>query len=423
MKRVRLYLTTAILALATVGCVYGAQLKADAEGIAIMVKEATERGAVKCAPEELALAETNLIFMRYELMEGDYTRASWHHRAAMDNAERALAITDPEKCAEKEVIIAAPQVVITSTDRDQDGILDDQDLCPDEPEDIDTFEDINGCPDPDNDGDTVLDIDDACPLEPGVVVNRGCPIPDRDKDGLADDVDACPDAPEDIDGNQDEDGCPEEDDRDGDGFIDQADKCPLEAEDFDLFEDEDGCPELDNDQDGLVDERDNCPLQPGDPINGGCPNEDRDQDGVMDSVDACPNVPGNPPSGCPKRVLVKVTATQIEIKEKINFETNGSAIKGSTSFEIIDQVASVLKSNPSLKVVVEGHTDDVGAADYNLRLSDDRANSVRDALIDRGVEKNRLDAVGFGEAKPIASNKSSKGRAENRRVEFKIVKK
>ena len=93
--------------------------------------------------------------MRYELMEGDYTRASWHHRAALDNAERALAITDPEECAEKEVIIAAPRVVITSTDRDQDGILDDQDLCPDEPEDIDTFEDINGCPDPDNDGDTV----------------------------------------------------------------------------------------------------------------------------------------------------------------------------------------------------------------------------------------------------------------------------
>ena len=231
-------------------------------------------------------------------------------------------------------------------------------------------------------------------------------------------VEECDGYDNDCDGSIDEDV-----DRDGDGFIDQADKCPLEAEDFDLFEDEDGCPELDNDQDGLVDERDNCPLQPGDPINGGCPNEDRDQDGVMDSVDACPSVPGNPPSGCPKRVLVKVTATQIEIKEKINFETNGSAIKGSTSFEIIDQVASVLKSNPALKVVVEGHTDDVGAADYNLRLSDDRANSVRDALIDRGVEKNRLDAVGFGEAKPIASNKSSKGRAENRRVEFKIVKK
>ena len=406
----------------TTACVYGAQLRADAEGISIMVKEAAERGAANCAPAELALAETNLIFLRYELTEGDYTRASWHHRAALDNAERALEITDPEECAEKEVIMAAPQVVILSTDRDQDGILDDADLCPDEPEDIDTFEDVNGCPDPDNDGDTVLDIDDACPLEPGVVVNRGCPIPDRDKDGLADDVDACPDAPEDIDGNQDEDGCPEEDDRDGDGFIDQADKCPLEAEDFDLFEDEDGCPELDNDQDGLIDERDNCPLQPGDPINGGCPNEDRDSDGVMDSVDACPNVPGNPPSGCPKRVLVKVTATQIEIKEKINFETNGSAIKGGTSFEIIDQVASVLKSNPNLKVVVEGHTDDVGAADYNLRLSDDRADSVRKALIDRGIAKKRLEAVGFGEAKPIASNKSSKGRAENRRVEFKIVK-
>ena len=112
---------------------------------------------------------------------------------------------------------------------------------------------------------------------------------------------------------------------------------------------------------------------------------------------------------------------QIEIKEKINFETNGSAIKGGTSFEILDQVAAVLKSNPNLKVVVEGHTDDVGAADYNLRLSDDRANSVRKALLDRGIEKKRLEAVGFGEAKPIASNKSSKGRAENRRVEFKIV--
>ena len=166
-----------------------------------------------------------------------------------------------------------------------------------------------------------------------------------------------------------------------------------------------------------------CPIQPGPITNAGCPVADRDNDGVNDEIDQCPDVPGQAPTGCPKRVLVEVKGSQIEIKEKINFESNGSAIAGGLSFEIIDQVAQVFKSNPGIRVKIEGHTDSSGAADYNLKLSDSRANAVRKALISRGIEADRLEAIGYGESKPISSNSSSKGRAQNRRVEFNILKK
>ena len=406
------------------GCRSGPMLRGDAVQIAKKLEMARENGAYNCAPMQLAQAEAHLEFLEYELDEGDFQRASWHHRAATQNADTAFAITDPDKCADREVLIAdAAPVIIKSTDRDLDGILDEVDQCPDEPEDKDTFEDLNGCPDPDNDADMVLDINDVCPLEPGSVENRGCPVADRDGDGIGDDVDQCVNEPEDIDGFQDEDGCPEADDIDGDGILDQVDKCPTEPEDIDNYLDEDGCPELDNDEDGVVDMSDLCPIQPGPMTNAGCPVADRDNDGVNDEVDQCPDVPGQAPTGCPKRVLVEVKGSQIEIKEKINFESNGSAIAGGLSFEIIDQVAQVFKSNPGIRVKIEGHTDSSGAADYNLKLSDSRANAVRKALIERGIEADRLEAIGYGESKPISSNSSSKGRAQNRRVEFNILKK
>ncbi|MEC9466049.1 MAG: OmpA family protein, partial [Myxococcota bacterium] len=229
--------------------------------------------------------------------------------------------------------------------------------------------------------------------------------------------------PEDIDGFEDQDGCPEEDDTDGDGITDPNDKCPNVPEDMDLYLDEDGCPEPDNDEDTVLDMEDMCPLQPGLPSNAGCPSADRDGDTVEDAEDQCPDVPGNPPSGCPKRVLVEVKDSHIEIKEKINFELNGSSIKGGISFQILDQISQVLKSNPQLKIKIEGHTDSSGAADYNLQLSDSRAKAVAEALVKRGIDSGRLQAIGYGESRPIASNSSKSGRATNRRVEFNIVKK
>ena len=166
---------------------------------------------------------------------------------------------------------------------------------------------------------------------------------------------------------------------------------------------------------------DSCPLQPGPQANNGCPLTDRDGDTVTDDIDQCPDVPGSPPGGCPKRVLVVKTAEKIEIKKEIRFKTGSAKIIGAISFEILDQVGSVLKSNPEIKVVIEGHTDDRGSASANLRLSDNRAKSVREALIERGIDADRMEAIGYGESKPIASNKSRKGRAANRRVEFNIV--
>ncbi len=408
-------------------CVIGGKLAADAKIIEQQIATARERGAYRCAPKELARAEANLEFLLYELDEGDFRRAGWHHRKASENIKIALEITDPNECAEKRIVISeAPteqEVIIEITDQDGDGILDDVDQCPTEPEDKDNFEDEDGCPDPDNDGDTVLDIVDSCPMVPGDPKNAGCPLEDRDNDGLTDDVDQCPDLAEDYDGNEDGDGCPEEEnlDSDGDGLLDDVDKCPQQPEDFDNFEDEDGCPEPDNDQDGVLDMVDSCPLQPGPATNNGCPIMDRDGDGVNDDVDQCPDVPGPAPKGCPKRVLVVVTEERIEIKKKINFETGKAIIKGRISFMILDQVGEVLKSRPKIKVVIEGHTDSRGSAAYNLRLSDNRAKSVRESLIERGVDPSRMEAIGYGETRPIASNKSRKGRATNRRVEFNIV--
>jgi OmpA-OmpF porin, OOP family len=406
------------------GCVMGAKLQEDARLIEKKIANARERGSYRCAPAELARAEAHLEFLNYELSEGDFRRAAWHHRASLENINKALQITNPDECADKRVLISDQQpIIITQTDRDGDGILDTTDQCPDEPEDRDTFEDENGCPDPDNDADTVLDVSDRCPLEPGDPKNEGCPVVDRDQDGIADDVDRCPDIPEDLDGNEDTDGCPEEEskDSDGDGILDATDKCPLEPEDRDQYQDEDGCPEPDNDLDTVLDMVDSCPIQPGPVANNGCPVVDRDGDGITDDVDQCPDVPGMAPTGCPKKVLVVKTATKIEIKQQINFETNKAVIKGAMSFEIIDQVAAVMKSNPEIKIVIEGHTDSVGDAAKNLNLSDGRANAVRMALIDRGVESTRVEAIGYGESKPIASNKTKKGKATNRRVEFNIV--
>ena len=278
-------------------------------------------------------------------------------------------------------------------DWDHDGIRGDADRCPKEPENKNGVEDEDGCPDAD----------------------------DTDKDGIVDGQDACKDVPEDKDGFQDEDGCPD-DDNDGDGAKDADDKCKDVPEDQDGFVDEDGCPEDDNDGDGLVDASDSCPDEAGPKANKGCPDKDRDGDTVVDRLDNCPDEPGPPENGgCAKKQLVVLTEDKIEIKDRIYFKTNSDVIQ-QKSFALLDNVAAVLREHPQIaKVRVEGHTDNVGDAAYNKDLSGRRAASVRKYLVGKGVAEARLDSAGYGMEQPIAPNDNDAGRSQNRRVEFVIV--
>ncbi len=288
-------------------------------------------------------------------------------------------------------------------DRDGDGIKDDLDQCPAAFEDRDGFEDEDGCPELDNDGDGILDKDDQCPNQPedldGWQDEDGCPEDndfDRDGDGIKDDDDQCPDEPEDLDGFEDGDGCPDPD-NDGDGILDVDDLCIDDPEDFDEFEDSDGCPDIDNDRDRILDEDDSCPVEP------------ENYNGYEDD------------DGCPDRGRVVVTNTEIQILDKVYFEYNRAAIKRE-SYGILDMVAATLQGNPDIQLVeIQGHTDSRGGDEYNRRLSDDRAQSVRNYLIDKGVDEDRIIAKGYGESKLIDPRNVEEAHALNRRVEFLII--
>jgi outer membrane protein OmpA-like peptidoglycan-associated protein len=289
-------------------------------------------------------------------------------------------------------------------DRDGDGIKDDVDHCPDEPEDYDDFEDKDGCPEPDNDRDGILDVDDKCPNEP-----------------------------ENKNGYQDEDGCPDSQtlDRDGDGIPDDQDACPDDPEDFDNFEDKDGCPEPDNDKDGILDTEDVCPNDPEDKDDwedkDGCPDPDNDKDRILDKDDKCPNEPEtyngkDDEDGCPDRGLAVRTDTGIEILDKIYFETNKAIIKP-VSYPILDAVAATMNGNPDILLLeIQGHTDERNTNEYNLKLSQDRAEAVKQYLIDKGVDAKRLTPRGYGEEKPIDPGHNEAAWSKNRRVEFVILK-
>jgi OOP family OmpA-OmpF porin len=292
---------------------------------------------------------------------------------------------------------------ISEWDIDGDGIDNEADSCPDNPEDMDGFEDEDGCPEPDNDKDQILDGYDSCPLEAedkdGFRDDDGCPDLDHDEDGIKEPDDKCPDQAEDFDEFEDEDGCPEPD-NDNDGIADGDDFCVNEPEDKDGFEDNDGCPDLDNDADGVPDKDDKCPDQ-AEILNGY-----KDEDGCPDKGTA----------------LVLVTEEKIELKKMVQFKTASDEIKGDTSFEILDIVAKILQGNSAVRVSIEGHTDDRGNAAKNRDLSKRRAESVKKYLVTKSVDEGRLETVGWGPDKPIESNKTGKGRAANRRVEFIIIR-
>jgi outer membrane protein OmpA-like peptidoglycan-associated protein len=287
-------------------------------------------------------------------------------------------------------------------DNDGDGIRDVKDECDDDKEDFDGFEDADGCPDPDNDGDRIFDLEDQCDDEPEDMDRfqdkDGCPDIDNDVDGLLDVHDSCPDQAEDVDGDQDEDGCPESDrDKDGDGNPDHVDECPTEPEDKDGFKDEDGCPDPDNDVDGILDPVDLCPNEP-EVFNG-----NRDDD------------------GCPDDTMAILQGDRIIILDKVFFFTGEDTIMPK-SYPVLDAVLSTLTQNPQVKKVrIEGHTDSDGSDTYNEALSQRRATSVMNYLVQRGIEPGRLEPVGYGEARPITTNRTPEGREENRRVEFIVI--
>lgn len=258
-------------------------------------------------------------------------------------------------------------------DTDGDGIYDKDDACPEAA----GPKELNGCPD--TDGDTVLDKDDACVDVAGLVEFQGCP--DTDGDGVQDKDDACVDVP----GLKAFQGCP---DTDGDGVQDKSDKCPTVK---------------------------------GPKENGGCPWPDTDGDGVLDKDDKCPSVKGTVANnGCPEISEEQITKLNAYAKT-ILFNSGKSTFKQET-FAVLQSITAILKEYPSSKFSIEGHTDSDGKDAMNQKLSEDRAGAVKNYLVENGIASDRLTSSGFGESKPIDTNKTAKGKANNRRVEVKLVK-
>jgi outer membrane protein OmpA-like peptidoglycan-associated protein len=291
-------------------------------------------------------------------------------------------------------------------DRDGDGVIDEVDVCPDVP----GLAGFKGCPDTDADG--IQDTEDECPTEAGPQRFRGCP--DTDGDSLPDKTDKCPTEP----GSWEFAGCP---DRDKDGVPDKDDRCP----DVPGLISKNGCPDTDKDKDGISDSLDKCPTVPGIALYEGCP--DTDGDSIPDAEDKCPLQYGiRSEQGCPAPLVeVKLDLDEEEILKKafsnLEFET-GKAVIIETSFESLDKMVELLIHKKEYKFHLAGHTDDVGKREANQQLSQERAEAVKNYLVSKGIEADRIITVAFGATKPIATNKTEEGRKKNRRVEMKIVK-
>ncbi|MEL6867790.1 MAG: OmpA family protein, partial [Bacteroidota bacterium] len=301
---------------------------------------------------------------------------------------------------------------LTALDSDKDGVLDDEDLCPNEP----GKPAFNGCPDTDGDG--IQDAEDNCPEDFGTQKAKGCP--DTDDDGVPNDIDDCPDVVGSLN------GCP---DSDGDGLADKDDRCPNEAGDLgnegcptvdsdgDGFADNmDDCPDTagtlkgcpDSDGDGIADAKDNCPFAKGEGRFNGCP--DSDGDGIDDSRDRCPNMAApESANGCPSIEKEDREVLDYAI-QAVQFEF-GSSVLLQASYAVLDQVLDVLQKYPDYKLSIIGHTDDVGPFERNQQLSVKRAKACADYLISKGISVTRISYGGFGETRPIAGNDTEEGKA------------
>ncbi len=261
----------------------------------------------------------------------------------------------------------------------------------------------------------VVAVVDRCA---GVHRPEECPALDDDSDGVRNGDDRCPL----VAGVPEEAGCPARPpDGDGDGVIDANDRCPNLAG----VEARQGCPENDGDGDGVLDANDACLEEAGSAEARGCPVRDGDGDQVSDHLDNCPAEAGPAANhGCPERQkqLVVITRQKLLILEKVQFETAKAKVL-KKSYRLLEQIASVIKSHPTLGVVsIEGHTDSRGNAQFNFRLSEQRARAVLEYLVKRGgVDLARLTSQGFGAANPADTNETAQGREKNRRVEFRIL--
>lgn len=264
----------------------------------------------------------------------------------------------------------------------------------------------------DTDGDGVIDKEDGCKKVAGPVENHGCPWLDTDGDKVFDKDDTCPE----IAGPVENKGCPWKD-SDGDTLLDNADACPTVAGPVENK----GCPWKDTDKDSVLDKDDACPEVAGLVENRGCPNLDADKDGVLDKDDACPAIAGPAENkGCP--LVSKAVLEQLKVEAKSIFFTSGKAVLSNANNDEtstrLDAIKEILKNYPNAKFAINGHTDNVGNAKANQKLSEVRAKVVMDALIAKGVNPANLTSQGFGATKPVKSNKTAAGRAENRRTEI-----
>lgn len=286
---------------------------------------------------------------------------------------------------------AGLQIRFGAKDSDNDGIKDKVDLCPD------TYgkAELAGCPDKDNDG--ITDKDDACPDVAGKAEFKGCP--DTDGDGIIDSEDACPT----FAGKNELKGCP---DKDSDGIADKDDKCPDMAGKTEFS----GCP--DRDGDGIIDNDDACPDVKGLAQFAGCP--DTDGDGIPDSKDNCPEVAGVAANnGCPENKGPLAEKT-------VYFSSDGFVVINQYNKEL-DEIAAILNAHPGATISISGYADNRESEDYNLRLSEKRADYVINYLKKKGVTTTKIEKSFFGKSKPIADNNTSEGRSLNRRVEIEVT--
>ncbi|NOY45508.1 MAG: OmpA family protein [Deltaproteobacteria bacterium] len=430
--------TLTLLALATV---YGcgairplAEVDADrARAIQARIEEARQMGAEDCAPRELAEAEARVEYARHEARE-------FHDRAKVDALFESARNAADELLGKTRRCVAARKPPPPPPDSDRDGVPDAQDRCPGTPRNVTV--DARGCP-PDTDGDGVADYLDRCPGTPrNVAVDaKGCPT-DSDGDGVADYQDQCPGTLPNV--PVDARGCPP--DSDGDGVADHEDRCPDTPQGAPV--DRSGCLK-DSDGDGLADwdETQKYATNPNDP--------DSDDDGLRDGDEVRrhktdPNNPDTDGDGLndgdevtkhrtdptrrdtdggsvPDGVEVRVAGTNPldpadDVKEvktvelNIQFDFDSAEIRRADHNQL-EEVARFLKENPGLTLTVQGHTDNVGAPEYNQRLSLRRAQAVVKFLNERyGIPLDRMEAEGYGATRPVASNETEEGRAKNRRV-------
>ncbi|MBL8601555.1 MAG: OmpA family protein [Myxococcales bacterium] len=249
---------------------------------------------------------------------------------------------------------------------------------------------------------------------------------DRDGDGILDPDDSCPDVPENFNGFQDTDGCPDDPDTDGDGIVDSRDMCVVDPEDRDAYQDTDGCPEADNDADGVLDAVDNCRNEPEDPDGfqdtDGCPDNDNDQDTVADLQDQCPNEAGPVDNnGCPRQ-FQHLQITQHGVRFRVEFDFDSARLRPSAE-ATLNEVVEFLNQTQhrELRYEVGGHTSSEGSRRHNERLSAARATAVRTFLMNHGIEPSRLTARGYGPSQPIEPNTTTAGREANRRVELNEI--